>query len=1026
MVHQILSDESLSENLADGKVSEKSEIPSEYQALLEKYQKLLKTEFTATSKGKKVIHYIDTGHHKPCSAKLRPLMEGSPKEVKGKEAFMELVDFGIVEPVDISKPTLWTSALHLQPKPSGGLRPCGDFRGLNSKTQMDKYPLPHLQKFTHKLHDSKIFTKLDIKKAYHHVEIAEQDRHKTAVLTPWGCYQFKKMAMGLANASQSYQRYMDSVLQGVENAYCYLDDVLIFGNNPADHYKTVEEVFRRLSEAGLSLALDKCQFAVSSLEFLGYQVDKNGITPLPKKVSAINKFPEPTKQKELLGFLGSLNYFRHCLGKLTRPGEAAKSAAEILAPLYQIATCVMPKPSHFPQVWKENPILQKAFREAKELLMQATTLAHPNPSYSLALTCDASKIGIGGFLEQYNPHSKLWEPLGFFSRRLPADKQRWSTFKRELYSVHQAMRHFHQDFVGRHLVVWTDHRPLVDSFLNPDLQKNDPVALSQMAEIGQFTHDIRFIEGKSNICADMLSRPFNIPLGEAYRMPEQIATVGQVAVGKNSSPSDRIESGKISLTTPSVDEVSLETLSAESIEMEQKTCDDVRNHRLGKRPKDVVMEDVKYALGPTIYCEVSIPNKPRPLLPKKLRLKILEAFHHIDHCGNKELARRAADEYYWPAMGTDAADFCRKCHACNVAKTGKPIKTPLTKIGVPDKRFSYLNLDIVGPLPESRGYKYIFTILDRTSRLFQAVPLVKADAESCCKAFLNHWVALFSLPAKAVSDNGNTFVSNLWKGLQESLGVKVEFTPRFRPQANGAVERQHQSLKNSLKAALVHMGDVHREKWADALPWVLLGRRAAYQKDLGCSPYQLTFGQAAVLPGSLVDDPGPPLRKEELKSLLHHLESRADRPAVPMSNHAVDAKIYTKDIDKASHCYLRLDNPQSLQPRYHGPFLINKRIGDSTIEVKTGTYRDGSDRLELHSWHNAKPAFVDDESKVAERPKLGRPSKHPVVESPSAPLPSQSEASEPDNRQRAKTVSKSKQSVIPAESTHPMKLRNKS
>ena len=277
---------------------------------------------------------------------------------------MELVEFGIVEPVDVSKPTLWTSALHLQPKKCGGMRPCGDFRQLNGKTQMDKYPLPHLQKFTHKLHGSSIFTKLDIKKAYHHVEIAEEHRHKTAVLTPWGCWQFKKMAMGLANASQSYQRYMDSVLQGLDNVYCYLDDVLIFAKSEAEHLQTVEKVFQRLSESGLTLALDKCQFGVSSLEFLGYSVNGQGITPLPKKVSAISKFPEPSKQKELLGFLGSLNYFRHCLGKLKSPGKVAKNAAEVLAPLYQIATCVLPKPSKFPEIWKTNPILQEAFKGA--------------------------------------------------------------------------------------------------------------------------------------------------------------------------------------------------------------------------------------------------------------------------------------------------------------------------------------------------------------------------------------------------------------------------------------------------------------------------------------------------------------------------------------------------------------------------------------------------------------------------------------------------------------------------------------
>ena len=76
------------------------------------------------------------------------------------------------------------------------------------------------------------------------MEIAKEHRHKTAVLTPWGCWQFKKMAMGLANASQSYQRYMDSVLQGLDGVYCYLDDVLIFARSEAEHIQIVEKVYR--------------------------------------------------------------------------------------------------------------------------------------------------------------------------------------------------------------------------------------------------------------------------------------------------------------------------------------------------------------------------------------------------------------------------------------------------------------------------------------------------------------------------------------------------------------------------------------------------------------------------------------------------------------------------------------------------------------------------------------------------------------------------------------------------------------
>ena len=164
--------------------------------------------------------------------------------------------------------------------------------------------------------------------------------------------------------------------------------------------------------------------------------------------------------------------------------------------------------------------------------------------------------------------------------------------------------------------------------------------------------------------------------------------------------------------------------------------------------------------GSKLYCKISGPEA-RPLLLSKLRTRVLNSFHGLDHCGQKELKKRAAKEYYWPKQGRDVSHFVKQCHPCQLVKTGRYIKPPTNKITVPNKRFSYLNLDIVGPLPESRGHRYLLTILDRTSRFFQAVPLINADAESCCRAFLNHWVAFFSLPVKACSDNGNTFISHV-------------------------------------------------------------------------------------------------------------------------------------------------------------------------------------------------------------------------------------------------------------------------
>ena len=177
------------------------------------------------------------------------------------------MDLKIVEPVDVSKPCNWSSALHLQPKSSGGWRPVGDFRNLNIKTETDKYPLPLLRQFTSKIRGATIFSKVDMKLAFHHIDVDESCRHLTTTLTPWGAFQWRKLPMGLANSAQSYQRWMDSLLSGMENVYCYLDDLLIYTDTEEEHLKVVEKVFKILHESGLSLSTDKCSFNQNSLNF---------------------------------------------------------------------------------------------------------------------------------------------------------------------------------------------------------------------------------------------------------------------------------------------------------------------------------------------------------------------------------------------------------------------------------------------------------------------------------------------------------------------------------------------------------------------------------------------------------------------------------------------------------------------------------------------------------------------------------------------------------------------------------------
>ena len=141
---------------------------------------------------------IPTGNAKPVKSKPRRMLPGSPKAIKSKEAWMQLVKLGIVEKVDPETPNLWVSPIHFVPKPCGGMRPVGDYRALNLRTELDLYPLPHLRDFTHKIAGSKFFSKVDLRKAFHQVVIDSRDRHLTCVTTPWGLFNFRRLAMGMA------------------------------------------------------------------------------------------------------------------------------------------------------------------------------------------------------------------------------------------------------------------------------------------------------------------------------------------------------------------------------------------------------------------------------------------------------------------------------------------------------------------------------------------------------------------------------------------------------------------------------------------------------------------------------------------------------------------------------------------------------------------------------------------------------------------------------------------------------------
>ena len=323
--------------------------------------------------------------------------------------------------------------------------------------------------------------------------------------------------MGLKNSGQSFQRLIENVLQGLPDVFVYLDDILIFSKNQADHMKVLEELFQRLSKAGLTIALDKCEFGKDELDYLGYTISSQGIRPIERKTEAIQNYPIPEKPKQLLAFLGALNYYRASLPNLPPDDKHgyARTPAEVLAPLYQVATADI-RPTDFKKVWAGNPNLSTSFNEAKLLLRRAVVLNYPDPTVPIALSTDASKFALGASLDQLVDGE--WRPLGFWSKSLKPTQQNYSTYRRELMAIMYSMRYFNDMFNGRNLTVFCDHRPIIGTFKSQELQSHDPIALNAIREIGMFTSDIRHKEGRLLTIPDWLSRPAGCPIGRAYQV----------------------------------------------------------------------------------------------------------------------------------------------------------------------------------------------------------------------------------------------------------------------------------------------------------------------------------------------------------------------------------------------------------------------------------------------------------------------------------------------------------------------------
>jgi RNase H-like domain found in reverse transcriptase/Reverse transcriptase (RNA-dependent DNA polymerase)/Integrase zinc binding domain len=330
-------------------------------------------------------------------------------------------------------------------KKDGSLWLCVDFQQLDAITQKDKYPLPLTSELLDTPSRAKVFSKIDLKHAYHLIWIAAGDEWKTAFRTRYRSFEWLVMPFGLTNAPGGFQRFLNGIFSDLLDVYViiYLDDILIFSGNKDDHFRHISEVFKWLWKHGLYANGKKCDFQSKSIDYLGHMTGLNGLQIDPAKVKVIQDWPESWKVKDIQSFLGFANFHRRYI----------HNHSNIIVPL----TCLTWK--NIP--WNFDESCKLAFLTLKQAFISAPVLTHYKPGCLLVIETDASDYALAAILSQVESNGEI-HPVTYLSQTFSDTELNYDTHNKELMAIYEEFKAWQHYLKGTKVPidVITDHKNL--------------------------------------------------------------------------------------------------------------------------------------------------------------------------------------------------------------------------------------------------------------------------------------------------------------------------------------------------------------------------------------------------------------------------------------------------------------------------------------------------------------------------------------------------------------------------------------
>jgi hypothetical protein len=421
-----------------------------------------------------------------------------PKELAElKNQLQELHDKGYIRPS--SSP--WGSPALFVKKEDGSLRMCVDYRPLNAVTIKNKYPLLHIDVLFDQLVGAKVFSKIDLRSGYHQIKIRASDVPETAFSTRYGLYEFLVTSFGLTNAPAYFMYLMNSVFMNelAKFVVVFIDDILIYSKNEAEHAKHLRIVLQCLRDHKLYAKFSKCGFWMDSVKYLGHTISKDGISVDPSKVQEVMDWKPPKSVHQIRSFLGLAGYYCRFIPGFSR---IAKPMIEMLK-----------KGLKF--VWSDE--CDKAFHTLREYLTSTPVLTQLDMTKPFEVFCDASGTSLGCVLMQEN------RVIAYASRALRPHEKNYPIHDLELAAVVHALKLWRHYLMGNRCNIYTDHKSLKYIFTQSDLNMRQKRWLEL---IKYYDLEVHYHPEKANVVANALSRkhcnyvtlePYNEALCEEMR-----------------------------------------------------------------------------------------------------------------------------------------------------------------------------------------------------------------------------------------------------------------------------------------------------------------------------------------------------------------------------------------------------------------------------------------------------------------------------------------------------------------------------